>query len=305
VTVPEGPTAAEAGHEPAATAEGTGTAVAIAVELRGASCHYRTPAGVVRAVDDIDLQVRTGECVAVMGPSGSGKSTLLALLGGLEQASSGTVEVLGTDWSTLSSEGRARFRRQNVGFVFQDLGLLPFLTAAENVAFGAGLSGASTTLDPREVLEHLGLTTQLDRLPDQLSGGERGRVAIGRGLAHKPRLVLGDEPTGSLDAEASDLTITYFLQAARGLGSTAVVVTHDPDVAARFDRTVLLRDGHVVGDPPASTPGPPPGPTPGPPPASTPAPTPAPPPAPTPGPRPEAHPAHGSEAGSTDGSGSV
>ena len=195
-----------------------------------------------------------------MGPSGSGKSTLLALLGGLEQASSGTVEVLGTDWSTLSSEGRARFRRQNLGFVFQDLGLLPFLTAAENVAFGTGLSGARVTLDPREVLEHLGLTTQLDRLPDQLSGGERGRVAIGRGLAHKPRLVLGDEPTGSLDAESSEQTITYFLRAVRGLRATAIVVTHDPVVAARFDRTVHLRDGRIVGKRTSPSPSPSPSP---------------------------------------------
>ena len=229
-----------------------------AIELQGATCHYKTPAGVVRAVDGIDLRIEPGECVAVMGPSGSGKSTLLALLGGLERASSGTVEVLGTDWSRLSSEGRARFRRENIGFVFQDLGLLPFLTAAENVAFGTGLSGASATLDPRQVLEHLGLTTQLDRLPDQLSGGERGRVAIGRGLAHRPRLVLGDEPTGSLDAESSEQTITYFLRAVRGLKATAVVVTHDPAVAARFDRTVLLRDGRIatplVVTPPAANP---------------------------------------------------
>jgi len=232
-----------------------------AIDLRSATCHYKTPAGVVRAVDGIDLQVRPGECVAVMGPSGSGKSTLLALLGGLERASSGTVEVLGTDWSRLSSEGRARFRREKIGFVFQDLGLLPFLTAAENVAFGTGLSGASATLDPRQVLEHLGLTTQLDRLPDQLSGGERGRVAIGRGLAHRPRLVLGDEPTGSLDAESSELAITYFLRAVRGLKATAVVVTHDPAVAARFDRTVLLRDGRIATAPATTAPvaGPPPG----------------------------------------------
>jgi len=227
-----------------------------AIDVRAAMCHYKTPAGVVRAVDGIDLHVRPGECVAVMGPSGSGKSTLLALLGGLERASSGTVAVLGSDWSGLSSEGRARFRRENIGFVFQDLGLLPFLTAAENVAFGIGLSGASGDLDPRQVLEHLGLTTQLDRLHDQLSGGERERVAIGRGLAHRPRLVLGDEPTGSLDAESSELAITYFLRAVRDLKATAVVVTHDPAVATRFDRTVLLRDGRVVAPPVAAAPAP-------------------------------------------------
>jgi putative ABC transport system ATP-binding protein len=217
------------------------------VELREARCHYRTPGGVVKAVDGVDLTVEAGECIAVVGPSGSGKSTLLALLGGLELATSGTARVLGTDLGSLSDERRAAFRRRHVGFVFQDLGLLPFLTAAENVTFGIGVAGADDPLDPRQTLEQLQLGAQADKLPDQLSGGERGRVAIARSLAHRPDLVLGDEPTGSLDAALSEITITFFLDAVRRLESAAVVVTHDLTVAARFDRVVRLRDGRVDG----------------------------------------------------------
>lgn len=219
-----------------------------AIELRGATRHYKAPGATVRAVDGVDLDVAPGECLAIMGPSGSGKSTLLALLGGLETTTAGTVCVLGTDWASLAEEGRARFRRQHVGFVFQELDLLPFLTAAENVAFGIGVSGADDPLDPRTALADLGLDTQGDRLADLLSGGEQERVAIARSLAHGPELVLGDEPTGSLDAVSSDLAITFFVEAVRRLGATAVVVTHDPAVAAHFDRTVVLRDGRVAQD---------------------------------------------------------
>ena len=228
------------------------------VELRDVHCHYRTPGGLVKAVDGVDMTIEAGECVAIVGPSGSGKSTLLALLGGLEEATSGTASVLGTDLGSLSDERRAAFRRRHIGFVFQDLGLLPFLTAAENVAFGIGVAGSGgsggtgSPLDPRETLEQLQLGAQADKLVDQLSGGERGRVAIARSLAHRPELVLGDEPTGSLDAALSDITITFFLDAVRRLNSTAVVVTHDATVAARFDRVVRLRDGRVDGGGPPS-----------------------------------------------------
>lgn len=219
-----------------------------AIRLHEAIRHFTTPGGAVQAVNGIDLDVASGECVAIMGPSGSGKSTLLALLGGLDVASSGTVEVLGADLTSMSDEGRARFRREHIGFVFQDLDLLPFLTAAENVAFGIGVAEARDPLDPRQALASLGLEVQADRLPGQLSGGEQERVAIVRSLAHRPELVLGDEPTGSLDQASSKVAIDFFLEAVRRLGATAVVVTHDPGVAARFDRTVQLRDGRVVDD---------------------------------------------------------
>jgi len=219
------------------------------VDVRDAERQYRTPGGIVHAVNGIDLHVEAGECIAVMGPSGSGKSTLLALLGALEPASAGSVKVLGVEVGALSAEERTDFRRHHIGFVFQDLGLLPYLTAAENVAFGIGVANSSDPLDPRAVLATLGLEAQADRLADQLSGGEQERVAIARSLAHRPQLVLGDEPTGSLDAASSEVAIDFLLTALRELGATAVVVTHDPGVVERFDRTVVLRDGRVAAEP--------------------------------------------------------
>jgi len=220
----------------------------MAIKLLGTTRHYRGTDIPVRAVDGVDLEIAHTECVAIMGPSGSGKSTLLALLGGLEIASSGTVEVLGLDWAAVSDEHRARFRRERLGFVFQNPDLLAFLTAAENVAFAVGVSGAEDPMDPRVALARLGLEATADRLVGELSGGEAGRVAIARCLAHRPQLVLGDEPTGSLDAVSSATTIEFFLEAVRAVAATAVVVTHDPTVAARFDRTVVLRDGRVITD---------------------------------------------------------
>jgi putative ABC transport system ATP-binding protein len=224
-----------------------------ALELAAAERHYRTAGGLVKAVNGVDLRVETGECVAVMGPSGSGKSTLLSLAGGLERPSAGSVTVLGTDIGVLSDEARATFRREHIGFVFQALGLLPFLTAAENVAFGVGVADTDDALDAHETLASLGLAARADRLPDQLSGGERERVAIARCLAHRPALVLGDEPTGSLDAASSEQAIRFLSSAVRELAATAVVVTHDPSVAAVFDRVVKLSDGKVVEE--GNTPG--------------------------------------------------
>jgi putative ABC transport system ATP-binding protein len=221
----------------------------LVIDVRGAEQHYPTPGGLVRAVNGIDLQVEAGECVAIMGPSGCGKSTLLALLGALEPPTGGSVKILGVDVGTLSAEDRARFRREHIGFVFQDLGLLPFLTAAENVAFGVGVAGAPDPMDPRDALRRLGLEARADRLADQLSGGEQERVAIARSLAHRPQLVVGDEPTGSLDAVSSEVAIDFLLTAVSELGATAIVVTHDPKVASHFARTVELRDGRLADEP--------------------------------------------------------
>jgi putative ABC transport system ATP-binding protein len=218
----------------------------LVVDVRGAERHYPTPGGLVRAVNGIDLQVEAGECLAIMGPSGSGKSTLLALLGALETATEGSVKILGVDVGALTPEDRANFRREHIGFVFQDLGLLPFLTAAENVAFGIGVAGAPNPMDPRDALQRLGLEARADRLADQLSGGEQERVAIARCLAHRPQLVVGDEPTGSLDAASSEVAVDFLLSAVRDLGSAAIVVTHDPKVASHFPRTIELLDGRLA-----------------------------------------------------------
>jgi putative ABC transport system ATP-binding protein len=220
-----------------------------AIRLEAASKHYRTAAGVVRAVDGVDVAVEGGSSLAIVGPSGCGKSTLLSLIGGLETATRGGVWIDGRDLSTFGDRQRTRYRREEVGFIFQSYDLLPFLTAAENVAFQLSLAGERNgSARCQELLDALGLTEHADKLPDQLSGGQRQRVGIARALAHKPRLILADEPTGELDTETSGVVMDMILTAQRQLGATLVVVSHDPGVAGRLDRQLRLLDGRVVGD---------------------------------------------------------
>jgi putative ABC transport system ATP-binding protein len=222
--------------------------IRFAVEARGVRRGYRTPAGAVRAVEGIDVEVPFGERLAIIGPSGCGKSTLLSLIGGLEPADAGTVTVLGTELGRLGDEQRARWRRENVGFIFQAYDLVPFLTAAENVALMSGIAGRDPQVMPRELLDRLGLAGHEDKLPDQLSGGQKQRVGIARCLVHQPPLVLADEPTGGLDSVTSFAVVDLLLRATAEMGTTTIVVTHDVEVAARFDRILTLRDGHLVGD---------------------------------------------------------
>ena len=211
--------------------------------------HYATPAGLVRAVDGVTLDVRAGSSLAIMGPSGCGKSTLLGLIGGLDTPTTGRVAIGGEEISALSEGERARLRREALGLVFQADNLLPFLTALENVGIQLALHGATDGYDRcLEVLAELGLGANVDQLPDQLSGGERQRVAVARALIHRPRLILADEPTGSLDAANSATVIDLLLAAQEEIGATLVVVTHDPGVARRLDRSVSLRDGRLADD---------------------------------------------------------
>jgi putative ABC transport system ATP-binding protein len=219
----------------------------VAVKLEAAAKHYRTAAGLVRAVDGIDADIESGTSVAIVGPSGCGKSTLLALIGGLESPSGGRVSVYGQDIGALRESQRSRYRRDEVGFVFQSYDLLPFLTAAENVAFQLSLHGEN---DGRarslELLESLGLEDHADKLPDQLSGGQRQRVGIARALAHRPRLILADEPTGELDSQTSTSVMDLLVAAQQRLGATLVVVSHDRRVAERLDRVLVMRDGRLA-----------------------------------------------------------
>jgi len=217
-----------------------------AIDLHGLERHYHTPAGPVLALNGVDLRVDRGQRVAIMGPSGCGKSTLLSVLGALETATSGEVAVLDTNLSGLSDEQRARWRRENVGFIFQAYDLLPFLTAVENVALQAGVSQRIETEDARDLLDRLGLAAHADKLPDQLSGGQKQRVGIARCLVHRPRLILADEPTGGLDSVTSASVIKELLALVDDVGATAVIVTHDPTVAAAFDDVINLRDGRIV-----------------------------------------------------------
>jgi putative ABC transport system ATP-binding protein len=220
-----------------------------AIDLQAVTKHYATPAGPVRAVDGITLAVAAGTSVAITGSSGSGKSTLLGLIAGLETPTSGRVTIGGEVLSQLSERARARLRRRQLGLVFQSDNLQPFLTALENVGLGRALGGGQNGYARcLQLLVDLGLGDAADKFPDQLSGGQRQRVAIARALINRPAAIVADEPTGSLDAGNSAAIVELLLAAQREGGTTLVVVTHDPEVAVRMDRTVALRDGRLVGE---------------------------------------------------------
>jgi len=225
-----------------------GTAGITAVlSVRGLSRHYGTAPHHVVALDDVDFEVVQGEMVAIMGPSGSGKSTLLSIAGGLETASSGSVEVESQQLGELDMTALADVRRRCIGFVFQSCNLLDGLTAAENVAAPLELEGTPAKVARNLALTQLdavGLGDRGDSFPDDLSGGERQRVAIARALIGDRRLLLADEPTGALDS-ATSTDIMKLLREACTAERTVVVVTHDPIVAACADRVVMLRDGKV------------------------------------------------------------
>ncbi|WP_246036396.1 ABC transporter ATP-binding protein [Cellulomonas telluris] len=228
----------------------------VLVTARGLTRVHGEGPSQVRAVAGVDLAVRAGELVAVMGPSGSGKTSLLRLLGGLDVPTSGRVTVAGQDLSELGPDDRARVRRRTVGYVFQQLNLVPLLTAAENVALPLELDGIrprSARAAALGALADLGVADLADRFPRDLSGGQQQLVALARALVGERRVVLADEPTGALDSTTGD-EVVRLLRARVDAGAAAVVVTHDARVAAWADRTVFLRDGVVTdvaepGDP--------------------------------------------------------
>ena len=204
----------------------------------------------VHALRGVSFTAYAGELVAVMGPSGSGKSTLLTIAGGLDQPSSGSVEVEGTDLVGLGQTDRARMRRTSVGYVFQGFNLVPALTAAENVALPRELDGVRSGRARRDALaalEEVGIADLADRFPDDMSGGQQQRVAIARAIVGERRLVLADEPTGALDTETGE-EILRLLRARCDAGAAGVLVTHEARHAAWADRVVFLRDGVVVDE---------------------------------------------------------
>ena len=202
----------------------------------------------VHALREVGLRVAAGELVTVMGPSGSGKSTLLHLAGGLDRPTAGRVLVEGADLGTLAPRKLAAVRRRHVGYVFQDLNLIPGLTAAENVALPRELDGVRPARARREALAVLDLVDMAelaDRMPDRLSGGQQQRVAIARALVGERRLILADEPTGALDSHSGEAVLALLRERCDG-GAAALLVTHEPRHAAWADRVVFLRDGAIV-----------------------------------------------------------
>jgi putative ABC transport system ATP-binding protein len=222
------------------------------LELEGVSKTYGHDATLVHALVDAALTLVAGELVAVMGPSGSGKSTLLTIAGTLEEPTSGTVRIGGIDIQALSANDRARLRRRSIGYVFQSFNLLAGLTALENVALPLELDGIRVRTARRaasEALERLGLGDRAGHFPDQLSGGESQRVAIARAVVGQRRLLLADEPTGSLDSTNGE-AVMHVLRHACEDGVAGVVVTHDAQLASWAHRVVFMRDGRLVDQTP-------------------------------------------------------
>ncbi len=219
------------------------------LELRDVQRRYRTEAGALEVLKGAALTLHPGEIVALVAPSGTGKSTLLHVAGLLERPDGGEVLVEGRAAGTLGDDARTAIRRTAIGFVYQFHHLLPEFTAAENVMLpqmAAGVARGSARRRAEELLGGFGLAARLDHRPGKLSGGEQQRVAIARALANAPRVLLADEPTGNLDAATAALVFEELLREARGRGLAALIATHNPELAARMDRTVTLRDGLLV-----------------------------------------------------------
>ena len=203
----------------------------------------------VTALNQVEIAVQPGEFVAIMGPSGCGKSTLLNLIGGLDSPSAGAVSLAGQDLATLNEEQLTQLRRTTLGFIFQRHDLFPVLTARENIEFPlllAGVPPAERRARAEVLLALVGLRERAEHLPDELSGGQQQRIGIARALANRPRLLLADEPTGNLDRATASDVLDVLTGLVREQGLTLVMVTHDPQDAARADRIIRLRDGRLV-----------------------------------------------------------
>ncbi len=202
----------------------------------------------VHALRDIDLTGPQGEFTVILGPSGSGKTTLLNLVGAIDDATEGYIEAAGVDLAELDIDETVRYRRENVGFVFQFFNLIPTLTALENVELVADLTAANGAERAAEVLERVGLGDRMNHFPAQLSGGEQQRVAIARALVKQPPILLCDEPTGELDFETGRMILDLLRRVSRELKQTVLLVTHNAAIGDMADRVLKLRSGEIVDD---------------------------------------------------------
>jgi len=202
----------------------------------------------VKAVDDVDFAVESGEFVSIVGTSGSGKSTLLHLLGGLDRPTGGTVEINGKLIYSMKDDELTIFRRRNIGFVFQSYNLVPVLNVEENILLPIQLDGNKPDMAfVKSVIETLGLSEKRKSMPNQLSGGQQQRAAIARAIASKPAIVLADEPTGNLDSKSGMDVMGLLKVSGEKFGQTIVLITHNPEIAQMADRTVRIEDGRIAG----------------------------------------------------------
>ncbi|EJL6600823.1 ABC transporter ATP-binding protein [Vibrio cholerae] len=224
------------------------------VELQQICKHYTSGQNVVKALDGVDLTIRHGEFLAILGPSGSGKSTLMNVLGCLDKPTVGRYQLDGHPVDSLSTQQLAAIRNQKIGFVFQSFNLLEYASALDNVALPlvyAGVKAKDRRRRATELLTRVGLADRLDHKPNQLSGGQKQRVAIARALINQPQILLADEPTGALDSKSGAEIEALFNELHRE-GRTIIVVTHDNELAKRTKRIVTIRDGQVVCDEPTA-----------------------------------------------------
>lgn len=222
----------------------------LVIKIRNIKRDYKMGQEILHVLKGIDLDIKRGEYVALMGPSGSGKSTLMNLLGCLDTATSGEYELNGVNVSTLSDDELAEIRNKEIGFIFQTFNLLPRTTALDNVALPmiyAGVSKEARNKRAQEVLTDVGLADRMDHKPNELSGGQRQRVAVGRALVNNPSIILADEPTGNLDSKTS-IEIMNLIDAIHQAGNTVILVTHEEEIAQRAKRIIRLRDGLIESD---------------------------------------------------------
>ncbi len=217
------------------------------LETKDLCKYYGAGENLVKAVDGMNIGIRPGEFVTIVGKSGSGKSTLLHMLGALDRPTSGQVVLAGKNIAGFSENDLAKIRRRKIGFIFQAFNLIPSLNVWENIVLPLGLDGRRVDLDfVEDILKTLGIAGKKKNLPNTLSGGQQQRTAIARAIAAKPSIILADEPTGNLDSKTGDEVMALLKHSAKKYGQTLVVITHNEDIAQMADRTILIEDGKVV-----------------------------------------------------------
>ena len=209
--------------------------------------YYGKNENLTKALDGVDLNINQGEFVAIIGASGSGKSTLLNMIGGLDNPTSGEVQIGGKEIGNMNADELTVFRRRNIGFIFQNYNLIPVLNVLENITLPIELDGKSPDESfITEIIDILGLKEKIYKMPSQLSGGQQQRVAIARALASKPSIILADEPTGNLDSVTSEEVLDLMKKMSEQFYQTIVMITHDPNIASKADRTIKISDGKVI-----------------------------------------------------------